>query len=1035
MIFIRTLLLLALLIPFSLFAAYLEFEPVTVVQPDGDTLHLYASGDEFYNWLHDKDGYTIMRNPKNGYWVYAKLVFDKLEPTGYNALSVNPAAVGLQKWIKEPDYVLRNIRNSFYFPPDGGDAPKTGSINNLVVFIRFKNEAEFTDSTAYYDRLFNDSISARNSMINYFREVSYNQLSIRTKFYPQSGTVFVLSFQDTAHTRGYFQPYDSLTNNIGYTGGNNGSQRTLREHTLLKDAITFISSQVPAGLNLDGDNDGKVDNVCFIIDGATTAWSTLLWPHRWSLYSFTVNLNGKRVYDYNFQLQSSLKSSGVGVLCHEMFHSLGAPDLYHYTSNGITPVSSWDIMESDQNPPQHMGAYMKYKYGNWISSIPVISTGGVYSLKPLNDASGTGNCFRINSDSSSQYYVIEYRKRTTTFESKIPGAGLLVYRINTIASGNASGPPDEVYIYRPNGTVTVNGSPSTANFSSSVSRTIMNPTTNPAPFYAYGSMGKLSIYGITDTGTTISFSLASANDPPDTALIVSPANGKTNTYKPNLTLRWNAGAGQAPTGYKIYFGTNNPPTNIVNGANLGLVNSYIPSVDYNTKYYWKIVPFNANGEPQNNPVWNFTTQPNPNYGGGQTSQGNYYFANSTPDGGSGSSQPIYNWLTYTSNEITSWTSGSGDDGYFTVPDIGFNFNYFGNTYRLNNVFIGTNGFISFGTGSNLYSYVQLPNTSAPNNIIAGAWRDLDCRNSTYSDAHVYYGGDASKFVVTYWHVHKYNDANNYITFQIILFSNGNIKIQYNDSETYSPLTNLITFQCSVGIENSGGTQGVNYRYATSTSTDTTVIGGPMFGSPLALEFGQNESALPVELSSFVSSVTGRNVLLVWTTERENNNFGFEIERKKVGDIDSWLRIASVEGGGNVLGTREYSYKDINLQSGKYYYRLKQIDFNGNSKYYDLASTIEIGIPVKFDLSQNYPNPFNPVTKINYDIPVESRVKLQVFDVTGKKVYDLVNTVNKAGYYSVEFNASALSSGIYFYRIYAESQNNVYVKTLKMILLK
>ena len=87
---------------------------------------------------------------------------------------------------------------------------------------------------------------------------------------------------------------------------------------------------------------------------------------------------------FNFQLSESLSSSGVGVLCHEMFHSLGAPDLYHYTSDGISPVGSWDLMENNANPPQHMGAYMKYKYGNWISTIPTISTSGTYTLKSFD---------------------------------------------------------------------------------------------------------------------------------------------------------------------------------------------------------------------------------------------------------------------------------------------------------------------------------------------------------------------------------------------------------------------------------------------------------------------------------------------------------------------------------------------------------------------------------------------------------------------------------------------------------------------------
>jgi hypothetical protein len=275
---------------------------------------------------------------------------------------------------------------------------------------------------------------------------------------------------------------------------------------LLKNAITFIAPLVSDTLNLDGDNDGRVDNVCFIIYGSSTAWADLLWPHRWALYSQTVYINNKRVYDYNFQLQNSLKSSGVGVLCHEMFHSLGSPDLYHYTSNGISPVYRWDVMDNNRNPPQHMCAHMKWKYGTWISNIPTISAPGTYSMKPLINP--TNNSYKILSPHSAiEYFVVEYRRRLSIFENSLPGDGMIIYRINSTLNGNANGPPDEVYAYRPNGTLTANGSPASANYSSTFGRTEINYTTNPSPFLFDGSQGGLNIFGITAIDSTISFTL------------------------------------------------------------------------------------------------------------------------------------------------------------------------------------------------------------------------------------------------------------------------------------------------------------------------------------------------------------------------------------------------------------------------------------------------------------------------------------------------------------------------------------------------
>jgi len=268
-----------------------------------------------------------------------------------------------------------------------------------------------------------------------------------------------------------------------------------------------VSSQIPTGLNIDGDSDGYVDNVCFIIDGDPTGWSSLLWPHMWSLYSVSAYINAKRVWTYNFQLQNSTKSSGVGVLCHEMFHSLGAPDLYHYSMDGRHPVYTWGLMEYDSNPPRHMLSYMKFKYGHWIAAIPEITTPGTYTLNPLSSA--TNNCYKIASPlSATEYFVVEYRKRGTTFENSLPGEGLLVMRINPAYNGNANGPPDEVYIYRPGGTTTLDGTPGSANYNATVGRTAINDTTtNPTSFLTAGGPGGLSISAVGAVGSTISFTV------------------------------------------------------------------------------------------------------------------------------------------------------------------------------------------------------------------------------------------------------------------------------------------------------------------------------------------------------------------------------------------------------------------------------------------------------------------------------------------------------------------------------------------------
>ncbi|MBS1494682.1 MAG: choice-of-anchor J domain-containing protein [Bacteroidetes bacterium] len=196
----------------------------------------------------------------------------------------------------------------------------------------------------------------------------------------------------------------------------------------------------------------------------------------------------------------------------------------------------------------------------------------------------------------------------------------------------------------------------------------------------------------------------------------------------------------------------------------------------------------------------------------------------------------------------------------------------------------------------------------------------------------------------------------------------------------------------------------------------------------------NGGQLPVELASFTSSIDNRKVTLNWSTTNEENNAGFEIERKLT-SATVWTTAGHVNGAGNSNTVRSYSFSDNNLSTGKYNYRLKQVDFNGNFKYYDLANEVNIGVPNKFNLAQNYPNPFNPTTNINYDLPFDSKVAIKIFDITGREVASIVNQVQPAGFYSVNFNASVLSSGVYFYQINADGGNQNFVKTMKMMLVK
>jgi hypothetical protein len=206
------------------------------------------------------------------------------------------------------------------------------------------------------------------------------------------------------------------------------------------------------------------------------------------------------------------------------------------------------------------------------------------------------------------------------------------------------------------------------------------------------------------------------------------------------------------------------------------------------------------------------------------------------------------------------------------------------------------------------------------------------------------------------------------------------------------------------------------------------------------------SPIPVELLSFTCKTEGSSVLLNWVTATETNNMGFSIERKS---LEDWIEVGFVEGKGNSTEITLYSFEDNNLMQRKYYYRLKQIDYDGTFTY---SNEIEIDVtaPEEFALYQNYPNPFNPVTTIKFSIPSNVKsgtsnhqppagvsTKLVVYDMLGREVATLVDEMKAPGRYEVLWDATGLSSGVYFYKLFAESfgQAGSFIQVRKMILLR
>ena len=192
---------------------------------------------------------------------------------------------------------------------------------------------------------------------------------------------------------------------------------------------------------------------------------------------------------------------------------------------------------------------------------------------------------------------------------------------------------------------------------------------------------------------------------------------------------------------------------------------------------------------------------------------------------------------------------------------------------------------------------------------------------------------------------------------------------------------------------------------------------------------------PVELAVFTFSSDKNIVKLQWTTGSELDNSGFDIQRSP--DCYSWEKIGFVPGQGTTSKSTDYTFTDELFKSGSYFYRLKQLDFDGNFEYSDIID-VYISIPAIFNLEQNYPNPFNPVTSIRFSVPGKYFVKLKIFDLPGNEIETLVNEEKSMGTYHINWYAAKYPSGVYLYQFQAiplSGSGKGYLETRKMILIK
>lgn len=380
---------------------------------------------------------------------------------------------------------------------------------NVVCFVKFadQEDAEWQHPQDYYEAMFNDSGDNANSVRNYFTDMSYGAMEWNSVLVP-------LVYVDS-HPRSYYCKQTSI-NPDGY---DNYAVASLREQTMLDALCKYVESSISEDAEIDCNGDGKIDNFTVIINGNSEISSNYnLWPSNQKCLWTTPVIHGKKVDCY---LKVFDKANGykalepqelnTGVLCHEMMHTLNAFDLY---SNGkLEPVGVWDLMSDNQKVPQGLSAYIRQTYGrfygNWITSVREISESGRYLLRPLDSDSPEDVAFKIVPDlSKDEYFMVEYRDKSSRWDKSLPYAGMLVYRIDPTREGNLNASKFEMYVFRPGGSVDQAGVIAKAPLGEATKRTSFGAEGDADyPFYTDGTRAPFSITDVVTVDGGIEFTL------------------------------------------------------------------------------------------------------------------------------------------------------------------------------------------------------------------------------------------------------------------------------------------------------------------------------------------------------------------------------------------------------------------------------------------------------------------------------------------------------------------------------------------------
>ena len=602
-------------------------KPVKFTQADGTTVTLIMRGDEHSKWAQTTDGFTLLYNAK-GEFEYA-VVDSKGDavPSGVKAsdiarrksnevallqntqkgIAFSESQISIMKSIRQMRQQENTMKRAF---------PTTGARKLICILMGYKDKA-FTKTQTDINNLFNQvgysAGGATGSVKDYYNENSWNQFNL---------TVTVAG------------PY-TASQNMSYYGANDASGNDVKPRELVTEAVNAADASVNYA-DFDNDGDGAVDGVYVLFAGygeEAGASASCIWSHAWNITTLTKD--GKTISKYSCSPElmgtSGTTLTGIGVICHEFGHVLGAPDYYdtnYATGTEFLGTGNWDMMASgswNNNglTPAHHNAYTKVKVYGWATATVLSSATSV----TVNPVIGNKSFYQINSTTSGEYWIMENRQQAG-FDTKIPGHGLMIYHVHSGigSAGNAINATYPQKMYPVCASATSNPSSTAASYGSinaagcpfpgtSAKTSFTDATTPNMKSWAAANTAKPITSIVENADKTITFAfMGGVVNPTAPAATTNAASAVSTT---GATLNGSVTANNATTTVTFEYGTTtsygtsvNASPASVTGTTATAVTAALTGLANNTTYYYRVKAVNSVGTTYG-VQQSFTTSSNP----------------------------------------------------------------------------------------------------------------------------------------------------------------------------------------------------------------------------------------------------------------------------------------------------------------------------------------------------------------------------------------------------------------------------------------